>query len=290
MSKLRNACGPDSYHLFALSSPDNPKHPLKPKDFLVKTEEHGIPQARHRVFIICLRKDIAENLHPESSPRLTKQDTRVTVNDIISGMPRLRSGLSRDDESTRWLQAIHMGYKLCALHHPILSKSEKNEFRKTLSAARKIANFPCPPEREMDGGVTIPDSCPDDLRNWLQDKALERLPNNHTRGHMDMDLARYIFASTFGLAVGRSPKTNDFPNALAPNHRNWKSGKFSDRYRVQLGDKPATTITSHISKERLGRAGQCPSTARIKLPQPSTDAPPRPGRGIRPQHGSPDSR
>ena len=36
---------------------------------------------------------------------------------------------------------------------------------------------------------------------------------------------------------------------LLPDHKNALSGKFSDRFRVQLPDSSATTVTSHISKD-----------------------------------------
>ena len=249
MSKLRNAFGPDSYRLYALSPPDGRNGPPIPTDFVVRAEEHGIPQTRHRVFIVCLRRDIAEELPPGLLPRLEKQDQKVTVNDIIDAMPRLRSGLSRTDDPAGWQKAVREGCKICADNRPPLTGSQKKAFHRALSLARKTANCSEPPGREVYGGVTVPDSCPARLRDWLRDDELERLPNNQTRGHMPEDLARYIFASAFGQALGRSPKTNDFPPALAPNHRNWKSGKFADRYRVQLRDQPAKTITSHISRD-----------------------------------------
>jgi DNA (cytosine-5)-methyltransferase 1 len=36
---------------------------------------------------------------------------------------------------------------------------------------------------------------------------------------------------------------------LLPDHENVKTGKFSDRFRVQLSNQPATTVTCHISKD-----------------------------------------
>ena len=66
---------------------------------------------------------------------------------------------------------------------------------------------------------------------------------------MKTDLGRYLFAAVFGRVRGYSPKADEFPAMLAPEHRNWQSGIFSDRFRVQLKDEPATTVTSHISKD-----------------------------------------
>jgi DNA (cytosine-5)-methyltransferase 1 len=87
------------------------------------------------------------------------------------------------------------------------------------------------------------------LAAWLVDEKLVGLTNHEARGHMASDLARYAFATVFSEVVGMSPKASDFPSALAPAHQNWQSGKFNDRFRVQRWDEPATTITSHISKD-----------------------------------------
>jgi DNA (cytosine-5)-methyltransferase 1 len=48
---------------------------------------------------------------------------------------------------------------------------------------------------------------------------------------------------------GRSPTSDEFPRQLAPEHANWESGSFADRFRAQLQDAPSTTVTSHLSKD-----------------------------------------
>jgi DNA (cytosine-5)-methyltransferase 1 len=89
----------------------------------------------------------------------------------------------------------------------------------------------------------------DELLAWLERPALHGFAQHETRGHMPSDLGRYLFAAVFGEVRGYSPKAADFPLSLSPDHRNWHSGVFNDRFRVQLAGEPSTTVTSHISKD-----------------------------------------
>ena len=91
---------------------------------------------------------------------------------------------------------------------------------------------------------------------------------------MAAELARYLFAAAFGCAFVRSPKTFDFPEALMPTHANWQTGRFDDRYRVQLADRPCTTVTSHLSKDGYcfihPDPGQCRSLTVRAVARPQT--------------------
>ena len=75
---LRTGGGKWEYELHGLVHRNDLLAELYPKsnDYVVRAEEHGIPQARHRVFVVCLRADIAKSLDPESVPRLEKTDSR----------------------------------------------------------------------------------------------------------------------------------------------------------------------------------------------------------------------
>ena len=89
---------------------------------------------------------------------------------------------------------------------------------------------------------------------WFLDSRMEGVCNHITRGHIVSDLHRYFFAACFAEVEGQSPILKDFPVDLLPAHRNAKraangNSLFVDRFRVQIGERPATTITSHISKD-----------------------------------------
>lgn len=80
-------------------------------------------------------------------------------------------------------------------------------------------------------------------------KSQQVVLNHETRGHMKSDLGRYMFCASFAEAYGRSPTSSDFPKKLAPEHENWGSGAFADRFRVQARGRPSSTVTSHLSKD-----------------------------------------
>lgn len=250
-SDLCDAAGPSSYQIFALS-PSNEKTRLDREclasDFIVRFEDYGIPQARHRVIIVGVRKDIVQRIPPPRLLPLAMQ-TKCSVRDVLDAMPRIRSGLSKCDSANAWEQQMQDVITIVRKHAPTLSRREAMAFKSVWARCDAMLADAVVLPRECSGGIELPGSCPVNLRHWIMDKALTRLPNNYARGHMPDDLARYLFAAAFSQACGRSPKARDFPDALAPNHRNWRSGKFSDRFRVQLLDAPASTITSHIAKD-----------------------------------------
>ena len=252
LTDLRSAAGPNSYQLFALAPENRRTTTLKdaePLDYIVRTENHGVPQARHRVIIVGLREDIVKNLPYNVSPRLRHRGRQVTVDDIIGTMPKLRSGLSKNDSFEAWQKTVIEAVDIVLSETNSVPWSYKCEFRIILNKCRSILKNSHVLDRRSCDNTGMPEYCPSQLRDFIVDPNIESLPNNETRGHMPSDLARYLFVSAFGKATGRSPKASEFPASLKPNHKNWDTGKFSDRFRVQVWDKPATTVTSHISKD-----------------------------------------
>lgn len=218
--------------------------PTQPSDFIVRAEAFGVPQRRHRVIIVGIRSDLAGNA---AASAIDISGKARTVNDVIGTMPALRSGISRGlDDTAAWQNKIADAAKLLA--NLCKSKNEnalREAFLSVLSRLEEVS----PTVR---AASCLPESygaSNDELLRWLERPELRAIAQHETRGHMASDLSRYLFAAVFGAVRGYSPKSTDFPLLLSPEHRNWHSGVFNDRFRVQLANEASTTVTSHISKD-----------------------------------------
>jgi DNA (cytosine-5)-methyltransferase 1 len=216
----------------------------QPSDFIVRSEAFGAPQRRHRVIIVGIRSDLAGRA---VKAEITVSSMARTVRDALETMPVLRSGISRGhDDAHAWrgevlaaaklLASISKGKENLTLREAFLSLSTRlRENTPTIRASKRLP----------DGYGTSND----EFLQWIERPGLRAIAQHETRGHMAPDLGRYMFAAVFGYVRGYSPKAADFPLALSPDHRNWHSGVFNDRFRVQLAGEASTTVTSHISKD-----------------------------------------
>lgn len=227
------------YKLVSLVQRTSAEH-HEPEEFVVCAEEYGIPQARHRIIILGIRSDILKQ------HKLLERHTKTTVEQAIGDLPRLRSGISKSDDSPElWREAIR---EMVAT--PWFQNGELDDtLRESLkSAARRIGVG-----LDRGGEFVSCDGVPERNAEWFRDSRLGGVCNHATRRHIRSDLHRYFFASVFARENNRSPLLEDFPPSLLPAHKNveaaLKETKFNDRFRVQLRDKPSTTIVSHIAKD-----------------------------------------
>ena len=232
------------YRLHALTTPRQarllPSSPA-PDDFVLRAEEYGIPQARHRVIIVGIREDVAR-----SPGRLTPLPRSVPVKDVIGDLPRLRSQISRGEDSFEAWKAV-----LLETAHA-LSRAGRD------SLSKFVGTLPLDDALKLPIGAEFMKSRkkPRYHADWYVDERLDGVCNHVSRSHLRADIQRYFFAAAFVAAQngdGRSPVLADFPESLLPKHENvgraMDGNMFNDRFRVQLANRPSTTITSHIAKD-----------------------------------------
>lgn len=216
------------------------------RDFVIKSEDFGIPQARHRVILLGVHEDI------HSPVELLKTSPSVTVRDAIGQLPRLRSQISprRDDSPSQWLDAVKKnGVRLAAdAKHANLNAISNRllEVCKDLDSSLSIGA-----NRVPKNAPTIAPNVSKAYSKWIADPCLNVCLNHEAKSHMTSDLGRYLYASVFCEVNGvRIRGFKDFVlPGLAPDHANWNSGDFLDRFKVQLFDGPSSTMTCHIAKD-----------------------------------------
>lgn len=197
-----------------------------PSDFVVRSEDYGVPQSRHRILLLGVREDI------QIRPRVLQKRTRVVpVDTALKSSPPLRSRLSRQpDGAEQWLAAIRGNEHLHWMQEP----------SRVAELGRLVLRDLVLPSADVGSSA-------------VRNRGGRTTYNHISRAHMRTDLSRYFFASCYASVHGESPLLRDFPPELLPDHRNVgraiADGHFADRFNVQVWGKPATTITSHLAKD-----------------------------------------
>jgi len=223
-------------------------------DYLIKSEDFGVPQKRHRIILLGIREDI--KVRPGT---LTPTEDPVTLSDVIDDLPKIRSGINRSFVKSEIVNGKKKRF------YKNEEDSDQN-WQKLINLFRKdIISWNGFAKDYSDNGICVPNkgigaefvecktpSKKNPLFNWYHDPNLNGVSNHQSRSHLTQDLKRYMFSSMFAKTYKRFPRLHEFEKhsfELLPDHKSAGSGKFADRFRVQLPDRPATTVTSHISKD-----------------------------------------
>ena len=187
------------------------------KEFIVDASNYGIPQKRKRFILIGIRSSLKNNNKGlnfqkkfETAVSHYRNTEKVTVKDAIWDLPRIKSGKGNN---YFW----------------------KKKYEK--SGSVYSGQLACPPM----GGIL----------------------NHFARNHMEDDLERYRYFAEYALKNRKNATLYDLTrerNDLLPNHRSAenlidekgaknRNAKYVDRFKVQLKNEPATTITAHIAKD-----------------------------------------
>ena len=223
---------------------------LSPEDFLIEAERFGMPQARHRVILLGVRKSAARR-----QSRLLIPLPPVFVGEAIGDLPPIRSRLSRVPDSPRaWHSAV-------AEAIPLVRGWGQKGVRDVTERMHAASNMAA--QLETTGGRFIPQNYPTRGReksqvtaylDWVRRPLVGGVLQHEARAHMPSDLARYLFAASFAAEFKRSPRLANYPSRLLPEHKNAFSSDgskppFNDRFRVQCRHEPSWTVVSHIAKD-----------------------------------------
>jgi len=221
---------------------------LEPVDFVIQAERHGIPQSRHRVILLGIRKDAGASRH-----ELLPVTVPVSVRQAIDDLPKIRSKLSKGDSIETWREAVLAGPSYINGWGTATERA-MTELMQTSAQAATWTSVGKPFAQKP--GRKPKHSEQTELRRWVLDKNLNGFCQHEARSHMPSDLARYLFAACFAQAERYSPRLDIFPPKLLPKHSNVTKKReateaipFKDRFRVQCARDPATTIVSHIAKD-----------------------------------------
>jgi DNA (cytosine-5)-methyltransferase 1 len=246
--------GSQGYRIYSLVT----GNVTKDTDYLIRAEEYGVPQRRHRVILLGVREDV------HGRPEILSPVDKVSLASVIGSLPSVRSSIYREfidsemvtkdavlkkkrryrslkDSPESWLSYV----KNYAAELKVNFAKKGTEINYEPTSIKLIGQ-----EYMRSNQFAVHTEHP--LRDWFTDPKVDGVLHHTSRGHLTIDLKRYLFAALYTRAYGTFPRMadyKDFSDDLLPDHANAESGKFNDRFRVQLPHEPATTVTSHISKD-----------------------------------------
>ena len=177
----------DNYTIHSLVRPVE-----KDSDYLIKSENYGVPQMRHRVILLGVRKD-----YSHQKEYLERKET-VSLEAVVEGLPPVRSGLNR-----RFTQHDKVNRGATGKPNRLYSNvedSDENWITLFKENAEKIKGwgefkgFSKPIERAelQTGSEFIPNTDstapPKALKDWYLDNRLNGVANHQSRAHLTQDL------------------------------------------------------------------------------------------------------
>ena len=180
-------------------------------DFLIKAEKHGVPQTRHRVIIVGVRRDL------EITPKALVRKNIVTVAKAIGDLPLLK-GLATTKKRKEY------------------SITEKGQQYVRADGLRE-----CLPKSLRD--FLFP------LSSQLHDALLNHQARSHMKEDLERYAWWAAEAKKTGKSPTLHDNVPKALLPKHQNVHDDSPMVFADRFKVQLADKPSGTVTSHISKD-----------------------------------------
>lgn len=204
--------------------------PETSRDYIVEAERFGIPQARHRVILLAVRR--GRGLHTG----VLRSREPLTVRDALVGLPKLHGVVS----DPRGVLLRHFGLWKDIAPAAVVKVAE---------ASWSLPDVVLSEAREIRRGQGK-------LQAWYRGKldGSNVLEGHASRTVCTEDAERYVFCAAFAQVKGRSPRLEEMPRCLWPNHANLDDvdgdsrPAFNDRFYVQAWGKPSSTVTAHIAK------------------------------------------
>ncbi|WOJ95293.1 DNA cytosine methyltransferase [Congregibacter variabilis] len=265
-------CADESYDLYSFVSPSGLIN-IEPSDLTIHAEEYGIPQARHRVIILGVRRTEKSRdwiWRPIGDERFTNFG-KIDASSAICDLPTLHGGItsrqpipewSGANSLPDWKRAVEGYIRPLLANNSLLNGSLSPEIaqvlRKNLALLRRFQPDDRENYRKEWGTHQSHWQRRPEISDWYRfeecylNGPLDYPLNHYCKDHQASDLARYFFvSSSAGLRENKKFKLRDFPQALLPKFEKLEKNKdsFTDCFTAVNPTEPSLTVMSHISKD-----------------------------------------